>query len=237
MIITLTLLFIAIMLFTKYMEQAKFNFGQGLYTAADTAIILNLKYSQVSYWFRKYVKNVFESQSNYRYYYETDNIVAVNFYTLIEIYVFNYLRNLSIKTKKIVQAHSELSSHLNTPYPFCHSDILLASGKDIIYKLGDILAVSDSGFQQAISEYVMPYAQKIEFKDELANKFYPLGKSHSVVINPANQFGFPVIEGTNIKVSTISNLFRGGEKIEFISSLYNLTQQQVRDAINFDKAA
>lgn len=219
------------------MEQVALDFGQGLYTASDAAAILGLKENKVSYWFRKYVKDVFETQTNYRYYYNFKNLTAVNFHTLIEIYVFNFLKEKNIKTAKIVQAHQELSKLLKTPYPFSHAEILLASGIDILYQLGEILAVSGTGFQQAISEYVMPYSKKIEFRENLADKYYPLGKDHSVVINPKNQFGSPIIEGTNIKVSTLTNLYRGGEKIEFISQLYDLTEKQVKDAITFDKAA
>jgi len=160
------------------MKQVLLDFGQGFYTATDASLILALKYSKVSYWFRRYIKNIFETQIDYRYYYDYEDIVAVNFYTLIEIYVFNFLKEQNIKTNKIVQAHKELSGLLKTPYPFCHSDILFASGEDILYQLGSILAVSGTGFQQAISEYVMPYAKKIEFNNKLADKYYPLGKDH-----------------------------------------------------------
>lgn len=213
------------------------NFGQGFYTATDISNILNLNYSKVSYWFRKYVKGEFESSLNYRYYYDVEEITAVNFYTLIEIYVFDFFRQNKISTNRIVLAHKVLSELLNTPYPFCHSDMLLISGKDILIQLGNLLAVSEPGFQQTIKDYVLPYAHKIEFLNKIADKYYPLGKQHSIVVNPKNQFGSPIIDGTNIKVSTLTSLYRGGEEIGFISNLYNLSEQQVRDALIFDKAA
>jgi len=219
------------------MEQLIPRFGQGFYTATDIASILDLSYPKVSYWFRKHVKGAFEVTSDYRYYYNSENVTAVSFYTLIEIYVFNFFRENKISTQKIIQAHKELSKYLKNPFPFCRSDILLLSGRDIVFRLVDIFAISGTGFQQAIKEYILPYSKKIEFVDGFADKYYPLGKERSVVVNPKNQFGSPIIDGTNIKVSSISSLYRGGENIDFISRLYDISTQQVKDAIDFDKAA
>lgn len=219
------------------MKQVIPAFGMGFYTAPDIARILDLKPPNVRYWFRTFVKNEFEKTTRFRYYYDYDNITTVSFSTLIEIYVFDFLRHQKISTKKIVIAHKELADYFNSPFPFCHYDILMLSGKDIIYNLESFLTISGTGFQHAIKEYLLPYSQKIEFQNNYANKYYPLGKDHSIVINPYNQFGNPIIDGTNIQTYTLSSLYRGGEKIEVISRLYNLTLQQVRDALEFDKAA
>jgi uncharacterized protein (DUF433 family) len=213
------------------------QFGQGFYTAADAANILDIPYNKVGYWFRKYVKGEFEVHSNYRYYYESEKVTAVNFHTLIEVYVFDFFRQNKISTNKIVVAHQELSKLLNTPYPFCHTDFLLSSGKDILYKIQNTFVEATPGFQQAIFEYVGPYSKKIEFINSMASKYFPLGKDHSIVVNPNNQFGCPIITGTNIRVNTLVSLYRGGEEIEFIADLFDLKPNQVLDAITFAKAA
>jgi uncharacterized protein (DUF433 family) len=219
------------------MEQIQLNFGQGFYTSADISKILGIKYSKVNYWFSKYVRGLFESDLDYRYYYDIEKVKAVNFHSLIEMYVFNFFREHSISVPKIIAAHKELSKLLGTKYPFASSELLLASGDEILLKYGSILTEVTPGFQQVIYEYVMPYASKIEFVDNLADKYYPLGKEKSIVVNPKNQFGCPIINGTNIKVSTLVNLYKGGEKLGFISKLYNISEQQVQDAILFSQAA
>ena len=219
------------------MKQVIPKFGEGFYTASDASNILDIPYNKVSYWFRKYVKREFEVYTNYRYYYDNEKVTAVNFHALIEIYVFDFFKRNKISTKNILTAHKELSKLLDTPYPFCHTDFLLLSGKDILYRIEEAILDTKPGFQQAILEYVMPYSKKIEFLGCMAQKYYPLGKDRSVVVNPSNQFGSPIIDGTNIKVSSLASLYRGGEKVEFISKLYNLTNQQVIDALTFAKAA
>jgi uncharacterized protein (DUF433 family) len=219
------------------MEQIVPKFGQGFYTATDASNILDIPYNKVGYWFRKYVKGEFEAHTNYRYYYESEDVTAVNFYTLIEIYVFDFFRQNKISTSKIIIAHQELAHMLHTPYPFSHFDFLVLCGKEILYTLNANIFELTPGFQLTIGEYIKPYAKKIEFLNNLANKYYPLGRDRSVVVNPNNQFGSPIIDGTNIKVSTITNLYNGGEQISFIAKMFSLTEKQIIDALNFSKAA
>jgi uncharacterized protein (DUF433 family) len=79
---------------------------------------------------------------------------------------------------------------------------------------------------------------KIEFDDNnLAKRFFPLTGSKNVVVDPKHQFGQPVISGTNIKTQTLFSLHKGGESLEDISALYNISLAKVKDAIAFQEAA
>lgn len=219
------------------MEQVKPKFGEGFYTATDAANILNLPYSKISYWFRAMVRGRFEAHTDFRYYFRFEDVTAVNFYTLIELYVFNFFRQNKVSVNKILTAHFTLSEFLETPYPFSHYDILLSSGGNILFDHSGGLFEATPGFQQAIKEYVLPYGKKIHFENKMARKYYPFGKDHSVVIDPRHQFGSPFLEGTNIKVSTIASLKRGGESIELLAEIFKITTDQVIDALTFAKAA
>ncbi len=82
------------------------------------------------------------------------------------------------------------------------------------------------------------FISKVQFNnDRIAKKYYPLGKNKCVVVNPENQFGQPIIDGTNILTVTIYNLSKGGDSPEFIAKLYDITVNQVEDAIEYAKVA
>ena len=72
-------------------------------------------------------------------------------------------------------------------------------------------------------------------KNELAEKFYPLGKTKQVVIDPKHQFGQPTIKGTNIFPKTIFNLYQSKESKKFIAQSYEISIQEVNDAIEYCK--
>ncbi len=152
--------------------------------------------------------------------------------------VFYKLKERGVKSKNIRKAHTIMSECLGTPYPFAHKAVF-ALGKDGLYfeHFGNFLSSTD-GVQTAFEQVVVPFSEKIEFsKDGVAAKYYPLGKKSSIVVNPKNQFGQPVIEGTNILTETILMLHRGKEPISSICELYGLSRKNVRDAIAFGSAA
>lgn len=92
--------------------------------------------------------------------------------------------------------------------------------------------------QITMPEIVIPLCEKITFDDQkIAKKYYPLGNNRTVVVDPEHQFGQPVIEGTNILPETLVNLYRGGEKVEFIAKLYEIKPVNVLDAVEYLKAA
>jgi uncharacterized protein (DUF433 family) len=57
------------------------------------------------------------------------------------------------------------------------------------------------------------------------------------VVDPHHQFGQPVIENTNLLADTIYSMYKKEEPVKLIARLYEITEKQVADAINFCKQA
>jgi uncharacterized protein (DUF433 family) len=219
------------------MRNATPQIGHGIYTAADASRILKIPYPKANYWFKYYAKQRFSKATDYIYHFEIKNIIAVNFLTLIEMYVFYTLKEKGIRTSKIIEAHTTMSKVLHTAYPFAKEDIYV-SNKSLLFGSDDQLITADKNLQIVIAQILKRFINKIHFNDDrIAKKFYPLGKERCVVVNPDNQFGQPVIDGTNILTETIYNLSRGGDSPEYIAKLYDISASQVSDAIEFAKAA
>jgi uncharacterized protein (DUF433 family) len=136
-----------------------------------------------------------------------------------------------------MKAHREMAKALNTPYPFAQKDMYIDNFK-LLFGDDTQLITADEKLQTVIASFLQPFCQKIEFtNDRIAHKFYPIGQDKSIVINPENQFGQPVIEGTNILTTTILAFHKGGESEDSISRLYDITPKNVRDALEYHKAA
>ncbi|MDZ4846854.1 MAG: DUF433 domain-containing protein [Chitinophagales bacterium] len=211
-------------------KSASAKIGEGIYSAADAARIFRIPYSKAQYWFKYYAKNKLFDSIGYRYHFEIRDIVAVNFLSLIEMYVFYSLKDENISIHEIVRIHQTMAEHLNTPYPFANQDISVL-GKNVFFGASYTNA---KNLQSSLAEFIVPLAKKIEFGDQrMAKKFYPLGISKSIVVNPENQFGQPIIEGTNILAETIYDYYLAGESIGFIAKLYKLDSRKVEDAIAF----
>jgi len=215
----------------------KQQLGAGIYTVADISNLLHIPQFKVrrylnDYWNERLGKRLF----NENYTWSADNkIKAVNFYTLIELYTCFHLQELGVKPKEILKSRSAMSKDLKIPYPFA-SDTLLSDGKKIWYEFKDSIVKADGSRQTDFVEFIRQFTKKIDFNSgKIAEKFWPDGKESDVVINPHNQFGQPVLNGTNISAEMIYSMYESGEPIDAIGILYDLTSKQVNDAISFYK--
>ena len=221
------------------MKGVSASIGHGIFTAADASRILKIPYPKANYWFKYYAKQKLSLTAEYIYHFPVRDVIAVNFLTLIEMYVFYTLKEKGIKTSKIIKAHTAMSKFLGTPYPFAKEDIYINSNKKtLLFGNDDQLITADEHLQSVIVQVLKLFISKVQFDDDrIANKFYPLGKGKTIVVNPENQFGQPIIEGTNILTETIYNLSVGGDSHDFIAKLYDISLKNVEDAIEFAKAA
>lgn len=210
--------------------------GSGIFTIPEVARILGLSRKKVSYWLKEYWNNKFAGYTGVQYSWGGKH-QAINFHTLIEFYIYYQLREFGISSLQIQEAHKVLSKVLHSSYPFAHSK-LLTDGKTIFFT-PDIHSIinADKSLQLNLKEVLTPFCQKIEFKDELATRYYPLGKTYDIVVDPTHQFGTPTIKATNIPAETIYSLFRGGETVDMIASQFEISPKSVRHVITYFNAA
>lgn len=215
----------------------KQQLGSGIYTVPDISRILRLPQPKV----RRYLNEYWDKRLGKAFFNETyswsidKNIKAVNFYTLIELYTCFHLQNLGVSIREILKSRNSIAKDLNTPYPFA-SEKILCDGKKIWYRFKDAIVKADGSKQTDFVAFISQFANNIDFNSEkIAERFWPAGKNSNVVINPHNQFGQPIINGTNISAQVIFSMYESGEKIDTIGILYDLTSKQVNDAISFYK--
>jgi uncharacterized protein (DUF433 family) len=212
--------------------------GQGIYTVPDLAMILNLPQGKLRRWLNSFYNSRLGEKYQKKYSTGHGRDKVTNFYTLIEFYVFYLLREHNVSVKKIISAHEHMARQLHTPYPFASPQIL-TEGKNIFYTLPDGTTMyADKSQQIVIQKAIESFCRKIEYSDtQLAERYYPLGKNHQVVVDPHHQFGQPIIENTNILADTIYSMYKAEEPVKVIARLYEITEKQVADAINFCKQA
>jgi len=214
--------------------------GLGIYTPAEIAQILRLPYYKVNRWIDKYWDGELGHKFEQRYSWKTDNSKAVSFHTLVEFYVMMQLADAGVKTRKVLEAHKELSQFFNTNFPFALKEVLdgiNTDGKRIFFRVNDATITLD-GTKQFNLEFIKVFFKKLEFDgNNLASKLWPLGREKSILIDPSRKFGHPVLELKNIYPETIYGHFKAGDPIEYISYVYELTDKEVRDAIEFITAA
>ncbi|OGV39137.1 MAG: hypothetical protein A2020_13675 [Lentisphaerae bacterium GWF2_45_14] len=206
------------------------HIGEGLYTIPDAAHILKLPQNKLRRWLNGYWeidKDIIWSDENGEKFF--------NFYTLIEIYTINAFRESGLSSKKIKDARKELKNRLNTNHPFASTEFLI-DHKVINAKLSDSSFIQlNSNGQIIFDKIIEPFCEKIDFYNSLAERYWPNGKETStVVVDPSHCFGKPSILNTNIPTETIFYYYKAGEKIEDIAAMYEVLENNIRDAVKFE---
>ena len=225
----------------KDILQTKPILGKGIYTIPDMASILGIPYSKVLRWINTFWNDRFVNDYKQSYSWNIDLTKAVNFHTLIELYTFYELSQAGVQTKEILRAHEILSKEYNTHYPFANKIILKnirTDGRKILFEQKDGSIHTIDVTKQFKLGFIREFFKNLDFdSDSLAIRYWPIGKEKSIVCDPHHQFGQPIIKGTNIQSEVLYSMYLAKEPIHFIASLYEVSQQNVKDAIEFHKKA
>ena len=220
--------------------ETKPRLGMGIYTPREIADILRLPYAKVSRWISAYWDGDLGEEFGRKYSWKVNGSKAVSFHTFVELYVMMQFSEAGVKPKKILEAHKVLSKELNTAFPFAMKSVLtkICTDGGKIYQDENGVIVSLDGTRQLNLEFIRGFFKKLEFGDgEMASRYWPLGRKKSVVIDPTRKFGHPILEPTNIYPETLYGLYKAGDPIPYIAAIYEVSEHQVKHAIEYCQAA
>ena len=214
--------------------------GIGIYTPSEIAQILRIPSHTVNRWIDIYWDGKLGKEFETRYSWKVDNSKAVSFHTLVEFYVMMQFSEAGVKPKQVFTAHKELSELYQTAFPFAMRQVLdgiKTDSKKVYFTHNDDTITLD-GTKQFNLSYIELFFKNLEFDaDQLASRFWPMGKNKSILVDPLRKFGHPIIDGNNIYPETLNNHYVAGDPIKYIAHVYDLTEQEVNDAIQFCNAA
>jgi uncharacterized protein (DUF433 family) len=218
----------------------KLSLGNGIYTIREIARILRLPYAKVHRWLNTYWEGELGKFFEGNYSWKVENSQAVGFHTLIEFYILVQFAEAGVKTREVLKAHVELSKELQTPFPFAQRNVLekiRTDGKKIFLTSNGITCTLD-GTKQLNLSFIRLFLKNLEFDSDLvASRFWPLGKDKGILVDPRRKFGHPVVNKSNIYPETIYNLYKAGEPEKFIAFTYEISEEDVRHAIEYCEAA
>lgn len=210
--------------------------GIGIYSASEIADILCISYPKVYKWMDSYWDKKLATLYNKKYSWKTEGKRSVSFHTFIEFYVMMRFSEAGVKPKAVLEAHKELSEMFETTFPFANKQVLESiktDGKNIFFEIEGV-NLSLNGTKQLNLDVIKMFFVNLDFdKNNVATKYYPLGKEKSIVVDPNRKFGHPLLEGNNIQPQILYNHYKSGDPIEYLASIYEIGVNVVNDAIEY----
>ena len=211
---------------------------ESMYSFREAARLANVSTTTVKNWLFGYTIRGREVPPLFL----SDNGAMVSFLQMIEIMVAGQFRKSalgkSVPFSVVRAAHVKARKLWDVEYPFAHLK-LEALGGHIVHFMRE--GGSPDSFQalDTPGQWTLPgllrreTTDQLEYDDELAARWFPIGRTVPIVIDPRLSTGLPVIQGRGVTVQAIRKRFNAGLRIDFIAKDFDMNPDLVETAIQY----
>lgn len=158
---------------------------------------------------------------------------------MVEARLLAEFRNRDVPVQRMRPAIVELRREFG-PYPLAHARPFIdVEGRELVRKVQERVGLEDrlelvvvrSG-QFVLSDTTKRFQSSVEYKDGFAHSLKPERRTPGVVMDPLRAFGQPAVR--NVRTDALAEDYRAGTSAEELADLYDLTPEQVGEALRFE---
>lgn len=218
--------------------------GKGIYSLAEAARLTRVPAARIRRWTGGY-QYVIEGDRHFSPPVIATEIAqevgapALTFADVLEVRFLDAFRRHGVSWRSIRIAAEHARELLGRHHPFS-SRIFKTDGRtilaDIVPHIGDPRLLDIVKNQYAFKEVVSPLLYKgVEFDaNDLACRWWPLGESRHVVIDPSRRFGAPIEDESGVPTTILARAVRIEGDIALVARLYRTSEKGVRDADEYE---
>ena len=160
--------------------------------------------------------------------------LLIDFDGLVSMRVIATLRSSGVSWQAIRKSEAWLREQTGVPKPFATATLWHGSGDVYTEWSEKLIAASRAGqaaFDFLHEKLILVSGLKLDDERNWALWWEPLPE---VRLHPEIQFGAPCIAGTRIPTGAIVGALNGGDSREFVMGAYDVTQDQLEAAIDWE---
>jgi uncharacterized protein (DUF433 family) len=159
---------------------------------------------------------------------------GVSFFDLVEILAIGSFRDIGFPVRTVRRIVEECQQLFGVEHPLSMLEFK-ASGRSIFVKKDGVLRdVLKRKAQPAWDEILGPFLEKLDYRDAVAHRYWPLGQGQPVVIDPEYGFGQPVVAGSGVRTEIVLERVRAGDANDEIAKDFGLSKAEVESAIQYE---
>lgn len=169
---------------------------------------------------------------------ESAGQLGLSFLDLVEIRFVNHFRETGVAWRTIRVASERAAELLGLEHPFS-TRRFRTDGKAILLEIaeesgeGDLLDLVQD--QMAFGRILAPFLYKgLDFEDDVAARWWPMDRRHSVVLDPARVFGQPIVDREEVPTATLAAACKAEGSAERAAQIYEVRVKSVLDAVEFE---
>jgi uncharacterized protein (DUF433 family) len=168
---------------------------------------------------------------------------TLSFSNLIEAHVLRSLRTEhGVPLLHVRQALGYAQRELKIDQLLLREELCTAGGELFLDRYGELMNLSASG-QLAMRKVFEAHLKRVEWgKLRFPVRLYPFlvsesSDAKSIMIDPQISFGRPVLSKAFVSTRSIVDRIDAGEKVEDLARDYDLTREEVEEAVVYERAA
>jgi len=169
---------------------------------------------------------------------------ALSFHDLLEVRFVDAFRRHGVSLQTIRLAASHAREFLDTDYPFtCQR--FRTDGRGIFASVAPEVDDSEererlldlARRQYVFKDVVSPslYAGIEYDQKDSAIRWFPMRRTHQVVLDPKRSFGKPILTEYSVPTETLAAAVRVEDDVRRVARLYEIPTEQVRTAVRFEE--
>jgi uncharacterized protein (DUF433 family) len=166
----------------------------------------------------------------------------LSFNNLIEAHVLRALRTehgVPIKAVRDSLRYAELEFGIERL--LLRPELRASAGDLFLERYGELVNLSKSG-QLAMKKVLETYLRRVEWNNNFPIRLYPfvsrdVSDRRRVVIDPEIAFGRPIVAGKSISTAAIVERIDAGESIDDIALDYDISRDDIEEAVLYERAA
>lgn len=223
--------------------------GTGLYTPQEAAMLLHEAPSTVRRWAFGYKRNRAKGKVAHPALILTDLPMvegerALTFIELVELLYIRAFLRAGVSWNTVKTAANVAARMFDSTHPFALRRLYVdpkAVFAGVEENDGREMLIQLIGHgQHTMPSIVKPYLDELDFDvNDVANRWWPMGRTGGVVIDPRHSFGAPIVDGTGIRARTLIDAHRDefphykARTVEHVAWTYNIRPVQVEAALQF----
>lgn len=224
------------------MKQPVSLLGVGIYTIPEAARITGVSSPRIRRWLRGYQFRSGDALHQSPPVWkpdipEIDGALAVSFRDLMEVRFVDYFVSKGVSWKTLRDAAGYAAEIICSSHPFSTFKFKTDGKRIFADFVQERRAVLDVGTRQYNFPVIIePYLYEgVEFDGETPFRWFPLGRSKRVVIDPRIGFGQPTANPEGVPTAILAKAAKVEGSIEVVAKWYKVPTQTVQAAVEYEQ--
>jgi uncharacterized protein (DUF433 family) len=214
--------------------------GLGLYSPTEAAALIGVPSRKIIRWLRgqtaagKEYEPLWTSQLDQL----AIGSVYLSFLDLVQLRVADAFIREGLSPQKVRRAIQHGAEIVRSEYPFANAKFR-TDGKTVILhvldEVGDDRLIDlFKGGQYLMHKIIEPSLRGLEFEDDMAVRWWPMGRARGVVLDPKRQFGQPIDDATGVPTAVLADAVKAEKSALRVSKLFMVPVNSVNRAVAFE---